>query len=360
MIRRLLALLAMATLPQSLSAQPVPEGRASFGNSHAPQHMLVRGTTDIDAFDTVLQGFVEANPAIFVEYEQWGSVDLFQMARRDCEQGQAAADLLISSAADLQVWLVNQGCAQPYRSAQTETLPEALNWRSELFGITREPAVMVYNRVLVPPDEVPQTRFDLIDLLRPQGSRYAGRIATYDIEESGLGYLFAFWDSQQATTFGSLVEAFDRSGAIATCCSAEIIDGVIEGRYLIAYNVLGSYAEQMAMETNDLGVVLPSDYALVLSRAAMIPKGAAHPGMAGQLIDFVLSQPGRLALTAEKLISDPVDPEVDERPDQADLVMQPIPLSPVLLVGLDRQKREQFLQLWRATFSAPSRAEGAQ
>ena len=70
--------------------------------------------------------------------------------------------------------------------------------------MTREPAVIVYNRDLVSPDEAPRSRFDLIDLLRPAGSRYAGRVATYDIEASGIGYLFAFADSQQATTFGSL------------------------------------------------------------------------------------------------------------------------------------------------------------
>ena len=69
-----------------------------------------------------------------------------------------------------------------------------------------------------------------------------GRVATYDIEASGLGYLFAFADSQQATTFGSLIEAFARSGAVATCCSTEIIDGVASGRYLVGYNILGSYA----------------------------------------------------------------------------------------------------------------------
>ena len=125
--------------------------------------------------------------------------------------------------------------------------------------------------------EVPRSRFDLIDLLRPADSRYAGRIATYDIEDSGLGYLFAFADSQQATTFGSLIEAFARSGAVATCCSAEIIDGVAEGRYLIAYNVLGSYALDRAAERPAHRGGRAEDYTLVLRRAAMIPKGARNP-----------------------------------------------------------------------------------
>ena len=219
-----------------------------------------------------------------------------QVAAAACRSGAPDVDLLMSSAVDQLVKLVNDGCAQPHRSVATAALPASRNWRDELFGVTREPAVIVYNRDLVPPDEAPRSRFDLIDLLRPADSRYAGRVATYDIEASGVGYLFAFTNSQQATTFGSLIEAFARSGAVATCCSAEIIEGVAEGRYLVAYNVLGSYALDRAAEDPRIAVVAPEDYTLVLCRAAMIPKGAANPTAAGPLIDFMLSDAGRAAL----------------------------------------------------------------
>ncbi|PJN95077.1 iron-binding protein, partial [Amaricoccus sp. HAR-UPW-R2A-40] len=196
------------------------------------------------------------------------------MSAEACRTGAPEADLLMSSAVDQLVKLVNDGCAQPHRSLQTEALPPSANWRDELFGVTWEPAVIVYNADLVPPAEVPRSRFDLIDLLRPEGSRYAGRVATYDIEASGVGYLFAFVDSQQATTFGSLIEAFGRSGAVATCCSAEIIEAVATGRYLVAYNVLGSYALAQAARDPRISVVAPEDYTLVLRRGVVIPRAA--------------------------------------------------------------------------------------
>ena len=180
----------------------------------------------------MLEAFTGSFPDVKVAYESWNTNDLFALAQAACEAATPDVDLLMSSAVDTLVKLVNDGCAQPHSSFLTEALPPSDNWRDELFGITREPAVIVYNRELVPADEAPRSRFDLIDLLRPADSRYAGRVATYDIEASGIGYLFAFADSQQATTFGSLIEAFGRSGAVATCCSAEITDGVAEGRYL--------------------------------------------------------------------------------------------------------------------------------
>ena len=90
-----------------------------------------------------------------------------------------------------------------------------------------------YNRRLVPAAEVPNSRFALLDLMRNPGKRYLGRIATYDIERSGVGYLFAFTDSVQASTFGSLIEAMGANGAVATCCSAEIIAGVAKGEKVV-------------------------------------------------------------------------------------------------------------------------------
>lgn len=350
-----LALLLCLLWARPVAAQ-VPEATREYGPDDAPARLLVRGTTDIALFDRLLGAFVESAPGVAVTYEQWGSNDLYRAAAEACAARHSGADMLISSAVDLQVKLVNDGCAAAYRSVLTADLPEALNWRDELWGITREPAVMVYNASLVPEEEAPRTRFDLIDLLRPDDSRYVGRVATYDIEQSGLGYLFAFRDSLSATTFGGLIAAFDGAGAVATCCSAEIIDGVVSGRYLVAYNVLGSYALTRAAEVPDLVVVAPEDYTLVLSRAAMIPRGARAEALAGRFLDFMLSEAGRRAMAAERLIVDFSEPDPDP---QAFLfrsgnpsAFRQIPLSPILLVGLDRQKRALFLDRWRETFSS--------
>jgi ABC-type Fe3+ transport system substrate-binding protein len=340
------ALLAFVVAAAPAAAQPFPEARARYGPADAAAELLVQGTTDVALFAPLLEAFAAASPGIAIRYEQWASNDLHLAARAACRGEAPSADVVISSAVDQQVQLVNDGCAQPHRSGLTEALPRATNWRDEVFGVSAEPAVIVYNRDLVPPEEAPRSRFDLIDLLRPAGSRYAGRVATYDIEASGLGYLFAFADSQAATTFGSLIEAFGRSGAVATCCSAEIIDGVAEGRYLIAYNVLGSYALDRAAADPRIAVVAPEDYTLVLSRAALIPEGAGNPQAAAALVDFILSEPGRTALSETRLLF-PFDAGL---PAADDSIYRPIPLSPVLLLGLDRQKRATFLALWRATF----------
>lgn len=348
----MLLLVLVAAQPAAAQPVPVPEATAHYGGPRATTTLLVRGTTDVDLFAPLFQAFVDANPEIAVHYEQWSSNALSDNAATSCRGAAPAADLLVSSSVDQQVRIVNDGCAQPHHSAAVSALPPARNWRDELFGVTEEPAVIVYNRDRVPAAEVPRSRFDLIDLLRPADSPYVGRVATYDIEASGLGYLFAFFDSEQAATFGSLIEAFAHSHSVATCCSTEIIDAVAEGRFLIAYNVLGSYAVARAGKDRRIGVVTPADYTLVLSRAAMIPKAAPNPVAAGFLVDFMLSEPGRAALAAKHLLLEPGGGAVEPSPDD-DALFRPIPLSPTLLVGLDRQKRAAFLARWRSTFASP-------
>lgn len=348
-LRPLLALIAMVTAGAPAAGQVGPEATKTYGSADPSRALLIRGTTDIGPFGPVLALFAETALDLRITYEQWASNDLYTRAAAACAGTAGSADLLISSSVDQIVKLVNDGCARPHRSVATEALPEDLNWRDEVFGITAEPAVIVYNQRLVPEAEAPKTRFDLIDLLRPVGSRYLGRVATYDIEASGLGYLFAFVDSLQATTFGSLMEAFGRSGAVATCCSAEIIDGVASGDYLIAYNVLGSYALLRAADDPDLAVVAPQDYTLLLSRAAMIPRSAENHGDAAALVDFLLSEFGRRALAQSRLLLED-DGAVFRPAEEDDTVLRRIPLSPMLLVGLDQEKRARFLDLWRATF----------
>lgn len=343
MIRLILMMLVMTS---GVNAQ---EAVRDFGLNTAMRHITLRSTTDLAIFAPVVDTFIAANPDVHITYEQWGSNDLYALTQAEC-MGEPRADLVISSAVQQMVALVNAGCAEAHQ--MTSPIPDDLNWRDELWGVTREPAVMVYNRILVPREQVPLSRFDLLDLLRPENSPYHGRVATYDIETSGLGYLLAYADSLQATTFGALMESFGRSSAVATCCSAEIIDAVAKGDYLIAYNVLGSYALERAGRDRRLGIIAPSDYTLILSRAAMIPKGAQNAAAAAGFVDFLLGNAGRSALEDALLFAplSATEGALIEAPEAIESVERVIPLNPTLLIALDDHKRMLFTTLWRDAF----------
>ncbi|BBU55140.1 iron ABC transporter [Mameliella alba] len=334
-------LMALAFLVTGAAAQEM-EDRAEFGSGET--RLLLRSTTDIAILRPVIQLFADRNPDLTIVYEQWGSNDLFALSRAGCREESEPADAVFSSAVQHMVWLVNAACARQVQSPLASALPPARRWRNELWGITTEPAVIVYNKAAISGAEVPRTRFALLDAMRTRPEFFRGRIATYDIGASGLGFLFAYADSLEATSFGSLLEGFARIEAVATCCSAEIIRGVAEGRYLMAYNVLGSYV--LGDQSAEIGFILPEDYTLLLSRAYMIPRQARQPEAAERLLDFLLSTPVQAQLADAGLVS-PID---DAENGLAPSARRFIPLSPALLVAMDRNRRAALFAIWDDAF----------
>lgn len=321
------------------------EAETRIGTGDTP--FLMRSTTDIEIIRPTIERFAALNPDLAITYEQWGSNDLFDISRTECRAGGAQADAIFSSAVQQMVWLVNAACAHPYVSPMTQALPDNRRWRNELWGITTEPAVIAYNRALLSIEEVPRDRFAFLDAMRANPDLYRNRIATYDIAESGLGYLFAHSDSLEATTFGALLEGFARVDAVATCCSAQIINSVAEGRYLIAYNVLGSYV--LNMNLPEVGMILPEDYTLILSRGLMIPKGARQKDAAGRLVDFLLTDEAQRILQRAGLVIGTEPAEIG----LATSARRNIPLSPALLVAKDMNRRKLMLRFWSDTFIKP-------
>ena len=72
-----------------------------------------------------------------------------------------------------------------------------------------------------------------------------------------------------------------------------MLEKVSSGEHLLGYNVLGSYALVRAKKDPALGVVLPKDYTLVLSRVMFIGKQAKNPNAAKLWVDYILSQRGQ-------------------------------------------------------------------
>ncbi|MEP3435393.1 MAG: ABC transporter substrate-binding protein [Hoeflea sp.] len=317
--------------------------------------LVIASVTDLDFMQPLISAFQQSNPGVSVTYIEDTSNSLDASVSRTCADRSFFADLVISSSIAQQVRLVNGGCAREIGSPVLANLPDWAQWRGELIGLTYEPAVMVYNKAAFAADGPPRSRFDLIDMMR-QSDRLSGRIATYDIEESGVGYLFAFQDSTEASTWGRLIEGFGRNSVATFCCSSEVIDRVADGRAYVGYNVLGSYAQSRAEKDPRIGVILPTDYTLVLARAGYIPREARDAGAARAFLELALSPAGRAILDGETRLLTPLSgPDALARLGGGEApALRPIPLSPALLVSLDRAKRARFLSQWRKSVTLPS------
>src|SRR5690606_1211004 len=132
--------------------------------------------------------------------------------------------------------------------------------------------------------EVPRTHLELAELLESETGRFSGRISTYDISVSGVGYLLAAQDQLISSNFWRLANAFGRASAELSGSSPAILNGVADGRLMLGYNVLGSYAFARQQEGANIGVVVPDDYVLVLTRAMVIPREAPNVELAKSFV----------------------------------------------------------------------------
>ena len=191
----------------------------------------------------------------------------------------------------------------------------------------------------------------LAELLETQTDRFRGRIATYDIALSGVGYLLAAQDQTISSTFWRLANAFGRVNAQFSGSSPAILNGVADGSLALGYNVLGSYAFARQAEGADIEIVVPDDYVLVLTRSMLIPRDAPNPDLGRAFVDFALSPAGQ-AIAAHQTALGSIVPGTDGPWSSEAIsargrgVIQPIPLGPGLLVALDQLRRQRFLDTW--------------
>ncbi len=346
--------------PQQSAAQTAPPAATQTITYPAPgtarDRLRIHAATDRQAMEPLVLDFQRAHPDVTVEYVDVGTSELYARAVKDAETDKP--DLLISSAADLQVKLVNDGHTQPHIPADSQFLPGWANWRNEAFGFTFEPAVIAYDRNRLAEDRVPRTRDALIRLLREDRAHYGRLVATYDVTSSGIGYLLASHDALLFSQYWQLVALMGNAQVRTACCTADLLDMVERGEALIAYNVLGSYARARVAAGAPIGIVMPEDYTLVISRVAVIPKSAPRPRLAGLFIDYLLSTRGQ-EVVADRSALYALSSSVTREASAAGLrsstmaPLQPIALSAALLVFLDPLKRGTFLRQWRSAVQLP-------
>lgn len=314
--------------------------------------LTIHASADISAIEPMIRDFQQAEPGITVDFTDYLTNELYNLLSAQCAGGETMADIVISSSVDHIAKLANDGCAQTYASPNTSRIPDWAKWRDEVFGFTFEPAVIVYNRNLVAPADIPRTHHDLAELLRTKPEFYDGKIGTYDIERSGIGYLFAFFDTQQSNIFGRLLESLGRSRAALRCCTGELLSRIESGELLIGYNLIGSYAYGRYKAGAPIGIVMPRDYTLVLSRTAMIPAKAGRTDLGRKFLDYLLSSRGQAAVEKSFFFSfdRPAPAGVDAvDPGSGSSVYRPIVIGPTLLATLDQQNRRRFLAEWKAS-----------
>ena len=349
--RRNLLRWLLLPLPAAVHLQAWPGSPSNYPDSYPgivaaardEGKVVVYSTTDISAVASLIRDFEQCYPGIRVEYNDLNSAELHQRYLAETYAGKPTADVLWSSAMDLQMKLANDDYATRYRSPEIASLPEWAVWRETAYGTTFEPAVFVYNKHFVTGDEVPATHADVLRLLTSQRDKYAGNVTTYDIEKSAVGFLFATQDSRIQASFWDLARAMGADAVELEANTSVMVQRIAAGKVYLGYNLIGSYALTRARRDPSIGVVLPRDYTL---------KSAANPNAAKLWLDYLLSKRGQTVLSSKSelfSIREDVPGEFTAATLRRELGgrLKAIAVAPALLVFLDRVKQQEFLRRWR-------------
>lgn len=309
-------------------------------------------TLDTEVFAPLVVDFQQLHPGIAVRYENIDATPQYRRFVEEAARGIRKADVLISTSMDLQVKLANDGHAARHDSPAVASLPGWARWRNEAFGFTFEPAVMVFNRKAMKGRKIPTTRAELLDQIRRDPAFWRGRLGTYDVSRSSVGYLLASQDQRLSSEFGALTEAFADIDLQVEEHSATLLERIESGELVAGYNLLGSYARAREGAEENLLLVYPRDHTLVLSRTALIAKNAPNPEMAHVFLEYLLSNRGQLVMASRTGLP-PVHKDLLGTYERLGVdetrigVLRPITLGPGLLVYLDQEKRRKMLEAWR-------------
>lgn len=319
--------------------------------------LVIYANTEQFAVNPILEDFQKAYPKVSVDYLEIKAADLYGRVSSEAAAGALKGDFVWSSAMDLQFQLADEGVAATYASVEKPNVPAWSTWKDQLYGVTFEPVVFVYNKKLIAEADVPQTRAALATFLETKKQALAGKAASYDPERSGLGFFAVSHDARISDDLWKVVQGFGAAKAKFYTATGTMLEKVSSGEHSIAYNIIGPYALLKAEKDPNIGIVMPSDYTLILSRIAFVPKAAPHPNAGRLFLDYLLSKRGQDVI-ANKALLYSIRSDVQGRATAAQLtakygpVLKPVAIGPELMSDLDPAKRLPFFDRWNKALAA--------
>ena len=307
------------------------------------------GNSDVKPF---IAGFEKLYPGIKVEPNDLNTLVLYNRFISEAAGGAATADIIWSSASDLQAKLISDGYAVQYVSPEIPKLPKWAYWDKGGYGTNFEPYMFIYNNKALKPDQVPKTHTDVPKFLRDNSALLNGKVAAYNVETSGNGFLSTTRDAEFATDFWELPKALGDVNVRLYSSTGDMIESVGSSENLFGYNQPGYFAVNAAKKNPNVTAILPDDFVTVLTRIAFIPKAGKNQNAAKLFLDYLLSKSGQQIVADVGFFS--LRPDVEgpytlaklqaERGDK----IRPPQLGPELLFYLDQKNRLDFLNKWKA------------
>lgn len=321
----------------------MPESDAS--GSAAEDKMVIYSAAKRRYCEGLIAGFSRRHPGIAIEFCFGISVALHQRYLAELSAGQPSADIIWSSAMDLQMSLVLEGRALAYASPEARALTAGAVYRDLAYSTTLEPLLTLVNRDCFDARVAAGSLDEIAAAINRDPAKFYGRVASYDIESNGLGFLALLLEKRRSADFSACLQTLARCKPKIFGSNPQLVEEVASGRAALGYHLLGSYALRAVAAHPALAVAASNTPALAVPRVAVISSRAPHPNAAKHFLDYLLSRDGQQQLQEAGLF--PIRTDISAAaPGSVNIL--PLRIDQGGGELLDASKRRELLEQWRA------------
>ena len=231
---------------------------------------------------------------------------------------------------------------EPYKSPETENIDSIFYEKDFAWtGTGALPMVIMYNKKLVKPEDVPTSWGDLLD------EKWTGKIAYADPTRSGssftiLATMLTAYKDQGDEGWAFIKDFYTNLDGKLTSGSSGVYKGVADGEYSV-----GLTLEKAAMEYinagAEVGIVYPSEGTSAAPDGIAIIKGAKNAANAKKFVDFALTAKSQ-KYVLDNFASRPVREDVETAGSL-------IPMSEIKLLDYDlawvSENKPSIVKKWK-------------
>lgn len=335
---------------------------AALEQSKTEPGLLVYGNIAADNFGPAAAGFRKKYPWIKLETLDTGPAVAFERYYAESSAGRHSADVIVVGAPTAWVRFVQKGEALPYVAAEDDALPPWSKPFPGVYTFSTDPLLLVYNKLLLPPERRPKSIAQLIALAGKYPQDFAGRLTTYDASRHPFAYAI-HWT--YANHFGA--EGWKKLAALGPLTrpegsGASMVEKLTTGEYTAIYFGSGLTFLKRILEARGGDLLewsLIHDGTPVMLRGMAITRKARSPYSAQLFIDYLLSHEGQVALGRGGITPYRSDVKKGEVPFLTyEDIRQQIGDKNIIIIGYDEQMladTDQFVAKWRALYPSVKR-----
>jgi len=260
--------------------------------------LVIYSTLDRPSAEPLLKRFKELYPFIEIEYLEMGTLTLFSRFRSEVATGAPTADILWSPAIDLQLILINEGHALPYKLTFYDKIPLEAKFKDLAYVTSYTLFAPIFSKEKIPRELWPRSYGDILNLLAIKRELFPkGSICSLDPIRSGLALVAQYYQYKTMEPYFTMI--YSRAGEIGAqlhAASGPQIERVKTGECVFALGLTANYAIREAKVDPRIGTFIPEDYAHLIPRMIFITKQAKNPNAAKLFLEFVMSDEGQRLL----------------------------------------------------------------